>query len=69
MHAKPCGLLDVDGYYAPLVQFLDGAVASRLLKPEHRALLLHDDDPIRLVEAMGTWTAPRVTKWIDRRDS
>lgn len=69
MHAKPCGLLDIDGYYAPLVQFLDGAVTSRLLKPEHRALLIHDDDPVRLVDSMATWKAPVVTKWIDRRDS
>ena len=69
MHAKPCGLLDVDGYFAPLVQFLDGAVASRLLRAEHRSLLLSDGDPVRLLEAMARFRAPEVQKWIDRRDS
>jgi len=69
MHQKPCGLLDVAGYFAPLVQFLDGAVGSRLLKPEHRALLLADDDPARLVDRMAAFRAPAVAKWIDRADT
>jgi uncharacterized protein (TIGR00730 family) len=69
MHKKPCGLLEVDGYFAPLIQFLDGAAASRLLRPEHRALLLADPDPARLLDAMATFRAPDVTKWIDRADS
>src|SRR5512142_817811 len=36
LHQKPCGLLDVAGYYQPLVGFFDRAVAEGFLKPEHR---------------------------------
>jgi uncharacterized protein (TIGR00730 family) len=68
VHQKPCGLLEVDGYFAPLVQFLDGAVSSQLLRPEHRALLVVDDDPGRLVERMAAFRAPSVPKWISRQD-
>ena len=49
LHPKPCGLLDVDGYYAPLVRFFDHATAERFIRPEHRALLIVDDDPARMV--------------------
>jgi uncharacterized protein (TIGR00730 family) len=69
MHAKPCGLLDVDGYFAPLVQFLDGAVKAQLLRAEHRALLLVDDDPVRLLERMATFRAPTIQKWIGREQA
>ena len=69
MHQKPCALLDVDGYFAPLVQYLDGAVRAQLLRPEHRALLLADDDPARLLERMREFRAPAVEKWIGRSDT
>ena len=69
LHAKPCALLDVDGYYAPLQAFLDGAVAERFVRTEHRAMLLVDDDPERLLDALASWRAPIVQKWIDRDDT
>jgi hypothetical protein len=47
--AKPSGLLDVARYYAPLLAFLDGAVAQGFLRPEHRALLITDTDADRLL--------------------
>ena len=40
LHAKPCGLLNVVGYYSPLLAMLDRAVQERFLKPENRALVL-----------------------------
>ena len=40
IHAKPCGLLDVGGYYRPLVRFLDHAVSQGFVRPEHRAALV-----------------------------
>jgi uncharacterized protein (TIGR00730 family) len=36
---KPCGLLNVSGYYDPLIAFLDHATAQGFIKPQHRALL------------------------------
>jgi uncharacterized protein (TIGR00730 family) len=49
LHTKPCALLDVAGYYASLTAFLDHATAEGLLRPEYRALLLVEDEPVRLL--------------------
>ena len=43
LHAKPCGVLNVLGYYSPLLQMFDHAVEERFLKPENRALVLAGD--------------------------
>jgi uncharacterized protein (TIGR00730 family) len=47
LHGKPCGLLDVDGYYRGLAAFLDHAVAQRFLTTEHRRTLLLEREPAR----------------------
>jgi uncharacterized protein (TIGR00730 family) len=60
LHHKPCALLDVEGYYAPLVAFLDHAAAEGLLRPEHRAMIFVEQDVDRLVERLATHAAPRV---------
>ncbi|MEL7059662.1 MAG: TIGR00730 family Rossman fold protein [Acidobacteriota bacterium] len=52
LHQRPCGLLDVEGYYRPLVEMLDRAVDRGFLGASSRASLLHDDDPERLVDAL-----------------
>jgi uncharacterized protein (TIGR00730 family) len=49
IHAKPVGLLDVDGYFDLLLAFLDRGVADGLLAPTSRALLHHDTDPTALL--------------------
>src|SRR5262250_1474339 len=50
MHNKPCGLLNVDGYYQHIVQFLDYAVEQDFLKPKHRALLIVEAESSRWLE-------------------
>lgn len=69
LHAKPCGLLNVGGYYDPLLALLDRAVEERFLQPEHRALLVVESHPGALLEAMGRFVAPEVEKWIDRDET
>ena len=66
LHNKPTGLLELDGYFAPLLAFLDGAVRARFLQPIHRAMLLVDDDPERLLDAFQAYRAPPPFKWVDR---
>jgi uncharacterized protein (TIGR00730 family) len=66
LHRKPIGVLDVDGYYAPLRTFLDGAVDAGLLAKEHRALMIFDDDAKRLVETLKTHEPPSFDKIIGR---
>jgi uncharacterized protein (TIGR00730 family) len=66
LHRKPCGFLDVAGFYRPLLAFLDHAVEERFLKPEHRSIFVVDDDPSRLLERVLRFEAPALEKWLDR---
>lgn len=66
IHTKPCGLLNVNGYFDPLVALLDHMVAERFLRPEHRALALVDDDAARLLTHFAEYEPPSVEKWLDR---
>ena len=50
VHDKPCGALDVAGYYAPLIDFLDHGVREGFIRSAQRARLLVDDDPARLLD-------------------
>jgi uncharacterized protein (TIGR00730 family) len=64
LHHKPIGILDVAGYYAPLLGFLDHAVASRFVRSEHRGMLLVDEDPDRLLDRLAAHVPVDVEKWI-----
>ncbi len=68
IHNKPCGLLNVAGFYDPLLKFFDHAVAEGFLKREHRAFILDDTDPARLVERLQTAVVPWSPKWMDDAD-
>ncbi len=69
LHAKPVGFLDVNGFYAPLMQFLDRAVRERFLREEHRAIAIIERDPALLLERFDGWSPPRVEKWITREET
>jgi uncharacterized protein (TIGR00730 family) len=58
LHAKPVSVLNVRAYYTGLLGLLDVAVEQRFLRPEHRAMLLADDDPQRLLAALRAWELP-----------
>ena len=63
---KPCGLLDVAGFYRPLVDLLDGAAADGFVRPEHRGLVLVAAEPAAILDRLATWTPPPpVRKWVD----
>ena len=64
LHEKPCGLLSVKGYYTPLLSLFDHALAEGFLKPQYRQLVLTEDDPQRLLEAMGSYRPPALEKWL-----
>ncbi len=66
LHRKPCGLLNVGRFYDPLLAFFDHAVVERFVRPEHRALVLQDDDPEGLLERLARFHPPLLEKWIDR---
>ncbi|HEY6761712.1 MAG TPA: TIGR00730 family Rossman fold protein [Baekduia sp.] len=65
LHRKPIGLLDVDGFWEPLVSLLDHMTAERFVSVDHRSLLLSNSDPIALLDAMEAWQAPKLTRrWL-----
>ena len=64
LHAKPCGLLNVDGFYDPLLRFLDHATTERFIRPETRGIVVADADPASLVSRLRTTAVPQVPKWI-----
>jgi uncharacterized protein (TIGR00730 family) len=66
LHAKPCGVVNVLGYYTPLLAMLDHAVQERFLKPQNRALVLARDKPAELLQALEDWRPVHVEKWLDR---
>ena len=50
LHDKPCGLLNIGGYYDHLIRFMNHAVDQEFLKPKHRALLIVEEEPDRLID-------------------
>ena len=66
LHAKPCGILNVMGYYSPLLMMFDHAVEERFLKPENRALVLAQESAADLMRALEEWRPVRVEKWLSR---
>ena len=65
IHAKPLGLLDVAGYFEPLVAFLEHAVQERFLRPEMRTMLAVSDDLDDLLTALQASEPVTLQKWID----
>ncbi|MDD2049222.1 TIGR00730 family Rossman fold protein [Pseudomonas putida] len=66
-HAKPLGLLDVNGFYSKLGSFLDHVVEEGFVRPQHRAMLQLADSPAELLEAMDSYRAPVLPKWVDKK--
>jgi len=71
IQSKPCGLLDVDGYYRGLVAFLGHATNEGFIHAGHGALLLADPDPAGLLERLVTHVPPALDKaaWADKLSS
>lgn len=64
---KPCAFLDVDGFYAPLMQMLDRMVAERFLHEDQRRDLWHGDDLAALFEWMQGYVPAQADKWLDEK--
>ena len=64
IHRKPCALLDVNGYFSRLGEFLDHAVAQRFIKAEHRLMLITGENPDALLDQLSTARLPEVSKWM-----
>ncbi|MDD7909184.1 TIGR00730 family Rossman fold protein [Pseudovibrio exalbescens] len=68
-HKKPCGLLNVNGFYGRLLAFLDLMVEEEFLKPDMREMVLVKDTAAAMLDAFDAYQPPRVPKWITRAET
>ena len=69
LHRKACALLNVAGFFDPLLAFFDHALAEGFLKPAHRDLVLADTNPLSLIDRLSRTEVPLVEKWISPADT
>ncbi|MHC1710800.1 MAG: TIGR00730 family Rossman fold protein [Solidesulfovibrio sp.] len=67
LHEKPCGLLNLQGYYDPLLDFVGRMSDEGFLKEKHKGLVLSSDTAEDLLASMRTFEPIRVQKWVDTR--
>ncbi len=65
---KPCGMLNVAGYYDHLLAFLDHMTAERFLSPPHRSMSVVEERADRLLDRLASYRPSRAEKWIDRAE-
>ncbi len=68
IQSKPCGILNIGGFFDPLIDLLDRSVEERFLLPEHRGQLVVDSDPASLIETLVGWLPVAIDKWLDRQE-
>lgn len=70
IHSKPVGLLNVAGYFDPLVQWVDRGIDEGFIRSQHRDLLLMEEEPATLLERLRTHTPPPgLVKWLGVDDA
>src|ERR1035437_5002585 len=68
IHAKPCGLLNVAGYFDSLTTFLDHAAAEHFVKKPHRSILIVEHQPEALLDRFASYEPPALQKWVGKAD-
>jgi len=63
-HQKPCGLLNIEGYYDHLIEFLENSYEQQFVNTLCRPMLMKASEPIALLDQFATYQAPRVRKWM-----
>lgn len=67
-HYKPCGVLNVAGYYSSLSSFFDQQVAAGFVAQDHRDMLIVADDADELLDAFAAYEPPPVKRWVTEED-
>jgi uncharacterized protein (TIGR00730 family) len=65
LHRKPCGLLNIAGYYDHLAAFLDHAIDQRFVREACRPMMMIETRPEALIDRFARYRAPVVRKWIE----
>jgi uncharacterized protein (TIGR00730 family) len=68
-HQKPCALLNIEGFYDRLIDFLNQVAARQFMKDLHRSMLIVADTPLDVLKGMQNYAAPMISKWIERLEN
>jgi uncharacterized protein (TIGR00730 family) len=63
-HEKPCGLLNIEGYYDGLIDFLENSFEQQFVNDLCRPMLMKAHEPVALLDQFSTYQAPKVRKWM-----
>ena len=63
-HHKPCGLLNVEGYYDHLIRFLENSFEQAFVNELYRPMLMTSAVPASLLDQFAVYQAPKVRKWM-----
>jgi len=63
-HHKPCGLLNVEGYYDHLIRFLENSFEQAFVNELYRPMLMTSVEPASLLDQFAVYQAPKVRKWM-----
>lgn len=66
LHQKPCGILNVDGYFDLFLKFIDHSVSQGFIRAEHRDLLLESTEPDALLEGFAKYQPVNLDKWLKK---
>lgn len=66
LHRKPCGVLDVGGYFGLFLKFVDHSVAQGFVRAEHRDLVLVERAPEALLDAFARCKPVDLDKWLKK---
>lgn len=71
IHQKPCGILNINGYFNKLIEFLDHTVSEQFIDEEHRSMILIDEMPEGLLQQFETYKPPTIdkAKWTLQNDN
>lgn len=68
-HRKPCGLLNINGFYDGLISFLDHVVEDEFLRPVYRDMLLVESSPEAMLDAVRNYVPPALPKWVQANEN
>jgi uncharacterized protein (TIGR00730 family) len=69
LHRKPCGVLNVQGYFEPMLAWVAHSIKEGFVRPEYRSMIVVATSPGELLDGLAAYAPPRVQKWIDRAET
>lgn len=68
-HQKPCGLLNVDGYFNALIEFLNHVQTEQFVKPHHHDLLIVESEPNPLLDRYFKFQPTETKQWVEKDET